>query len=235
MIELSDDEFGLLQTLLREPIAGVAPGELAGSLGWEPMRVATVLANLLNGQWVEISQGGASVALTPWAAVWLDHETSDDGLRWLPVRALVPHVELTFEPADTRSSDAMPRERRAFPKRREPGANHRIPLTVFPEVVLAGGRYAWLPWRERHRRRCECTACQLEVSATKPPRKFCLSAHGRKLPPLWECLECGCGGRDHLLPRHPKVRTRWEGIPTKDLSPRDRDRKAARPLKGGLA
>lgn len=86
-------------------------------------------------------------------------------------------------------------------------------------------------YRERHRVDCPCLCCAREVSGTKP--RFagpCPVCKGLRLPPLWECLVCGRGGRDWKWPPLPRARPIAPAPP-----PATACRKAGRVLKGGRA
>lgn len=177
---LSNHERALMFVLLREPAAGVPLVNLPKRARWKVDRVAEVLARLVSDGWVRIVEARVQVAL--WAAVWLDHELSPSGKRWKAVRATLRVQELDFEPVDDRQV-----HERAF--------------------VLTGSDVVW---RELHRRDCDCAACceGNPPSATRPRPISCATCNGRPLPPLWECLRCGRGGRDRWLPPLPKPRKR---------------------------
>jgi hypothetical protein len=177
-VRLSDRERALLLALLRQPAAGVPLGSVPRCVGWKAGPVSDVLAGLVAGRWVEID--GPLVRVSPWAAAWMDHEPSAGGRRWRPVDA-------------GRRCESLDRE----PAGREPGREQAFVLTG-ADVV----------WRELHRRGCPCGACRdgAPPSGTRPRPGSCATCKGRPLPPLWECLRCGRGGRDAQRPPLPKVR-----------------------------
>ena len=71
-----------------------------------------------------------------------------------------------------------------------------------PLGILTGCATAW---RELHRYGCRCETCKGAVpSATRPRPAVCSACKGKPLPPLWECLRCGRGGRDRMLRPLPR-------------------------------
>jgi len=71
-----------------------------------------------------------------------------------------------------------------------------------PIGILTGCATAW---RELHRYGCRCETCKGAVpSATRPRPAVCSACKGKPLPPLWECLRCGRGGRDRMLRPLPR-------------------------------
>jgi hypothetical protein len=179
-VRLTDHERALLFALLRQPVAGVPLEKLPRCVGWNAERVADVLAPLINAGWVEVA--APSVRLAEWAAAWLDHEAIASTGLWRPIAVNPWHEPLAFEPLS-----AEREEEHAF--------------------VLTGSDAVW---RELHARDCDCGACRdgAPPSGTRPRPPSCATCKGRPLPPLWECLRCGRGGRDRLRPPLPKVRKR---------------------------
>ncbi|MDR3639505.1 MAG: hypothetical protein P4L84_37235 [Isosphaeraceae bacterium] len=188
-VRLTDNERALLVALLKGPVAGVPLAKLPERVGWRVERVAEVLSPLIAGKWVEVVE--PRVRLAAWAAVWLDHQATASGRRWRPIRAVPRYPELGFDPVDE-----------------ERGREHSFVLTGSDAI-----------WREIHRRNCDCCACREgePPSGTRPRPPSCATCKGRPLPPLWECLRCGRGGRDRHLPplptpRRPAPKTTDDGL-----------------------